>query len=70
MRPVLFFDIETTANLDALVYLPEPMAPGNYKDADKIAQYVIEKKAEQIAHVERFPTSFFSPINTRKSKDE
>jgi len=49
MKPVLFFDIETTANPDAIALLPEPSAPANYKDADKIAQYVIEKKAEQIA---------------------
>lgn len=48
MNPVLFFDIETTANPDAIVFLPEPTAPTNYKDADKIAQYVSEKKAEQI----------------------
>jgi DNA polymerase elongation subunit (family B) len=49
MKPVLFFDIETTANPNAIALLPEPSAPANYKDADKIAQYVSEKKAEQIA---------------------
>jgi len=49
MKPVLFFDIETTANPDAIELLPEPSAPANYKDADKITQYVSEKKAEQIA---------------------
>jgi len=49
MKPVLFFDIETTANPDAIALLPDPSAPANYKDADKIAQYVSEKKAEQIA---------------------
>ncbi len=48
MQPVLFFDIETAANPDALVFLPEPTAPANYKDAEKIAQYVTEKKAEQV----------------------
>ena len=48
MKSVLFFDIETAANPDALVFLPEPTAPANYKDADKIAQYVTEKKAEQV----------------------
>lgn len=48
MQPVLFFDIETAANPDALVFLPEPTAPANYKDAEKIAQYVTEKKVEQI----------------------
>ena len=49
MRPVLFFDIETKVNPDALSFLPDPVAPGNYKDAEKIAQYVADKKAEQIA---------------------
>jgi uncharacterized protein YprB with RNaseH-like and TPR domain len=46
---ILFFDIETTANPNAIALLPEPTAPANYKDADKIAQYVTEKKSEQIA---------------------
>jgi hypothetical protein len=49
MRPILFFDIETAVNPDALPFLPEPTAPGNYKDAEKIAQYVADKKAEQVA---------------------
>jgi len=49
MRQTLFFDIETAVNLDALPFLPGPTAPGNYKDAAKIAQYVADKKAEQIA---------------------
>jgi DNA polymerase elongation subunit (family B) len=48
MKPILFFDIETTANSEALALLPEPSAPANYKDADKISQYVAEKKTEQI----------------------
>ena len=48
MNPVLFFDIETTANPDAIAFLPEPAAQANYKDADKIAQYISDKKAEQI----------------------
>ncbi|HMN61262.1 MAG TPA: ribonuclease H-like domain-containing protein [Anaerolinea sp.] len=48
MQPILFFDIETATNPDAIGFLPEPAAPANYKDADKIAQYVTEKKAEQI----------------------
>ena len=48
MHPILFFDIETAVNLDALPFLPEPTALGNYKDAEKIAQYVAEKKTEQI----------------------
>lgn len=49
MKSILFFDIETTANPDAIALLPEPSAPANYKDQDKITQYIIEKKAEQIA---------------------
>lgn len=46
---ILFFDIETTANPNAIALLPEPTAPANYKDADKITQYITEKKSEQIA---------------------
>ena len=48
MLPLLFFDIETAVNPDALAFLPEPTAPANYKDAEKIALYVSEKKAEQV----------------------
>ena len=48
MKPILFFDIETSANPEAVALLPEPGAPANYKDADKIAQYISEKKAEQL----------------------
>lgn len=48
MLPLLFFDIETAVNLDALAFLPEPMAPANYKDSEKIAQYVSDKKVEQV----------------------
>jgi hypothetical protein len=47
MKPILFFEIETATNPDTLGFLPEPVAPANYKDADKIAQYVTEKKTEQ-----------------------
>ena len=49
MKPILFFDIETSANPEAVALLPEPTAPANYKDGDKIAQYVSEKKADQVA---------------------
>jgi DNA polymerase elongation subunit (family B) len=49
MKPILFFDIETSANPEAVALLPDPSAPANYKDADKIAQYITEKKAEQLA---------------------
>jgi len=45
---MLFFDIETEANPDAIQFIDEPTAPANYKDADKIAAYIAEKKAELI----------------------
>jgi len=45
---MLFFDIETTANPEAIGLLPEPTAPSNYKDADKIAAYIEAKRAEQV----------------------
>ncbi len=45
------FDIETTAHPDAALYLAPPdvstiKAPSNYKDEDKIAEYVGRAKAE------------------------
>jgi len=43
----LFFDIETTANQEAIDMLPEPTAPANYKDAEKIAAYIVTKRIEQ-----------------------
>lgn len=46
MRTILFFDIETEVNAVALEYVPEPKAPANYKDEEKIAAYIAEKKAE------------------------
>ena len=45
---LLFFDIETTARKDA-GDLIQVKSPSNYKDPDKIAAYVAEKKAEQLA---------------------
>lgn len=48
MKPILFFDIETAVHPNATSFLPEPNAPANYKDPDKIAQYITEKKAEQL----------------------
>ncbi len=48
--PILFFDIETAPDLDAVAALPEPKAPGNLKDPAKIAQAIEEKKAEQVAN--------------------
>lgn len=45
---ILFFDIETTANQKAIDLLPEPIAQSNYKDPEKINQYVNEKKLERV----------------------
>lgn len=44
----LFFDIETVVNPDTIDLMPDPKAPGNLKDPDKIAQAVEEKKREMI----------------------
>lgn len=44
----IFFDIETRARPEAVALLPEPQAPANYKDAEKIAAYVAEKRAAQL----------------------
>ncbi len=46
LNSTLIFDIETEASPEALALVPEPKAPKNYKDPDKIAQYVAEKKLE------------------------
>lgn len=45
---MLFFDIETKANKDALHFLEEPTAPPNWKDPKKIERYVEDKKEEMI----------------------
>jgi hypothetical protein len=45
----LFIDIETVANPDMVALLPEPKAPSTYKDPEKIAAYVAEKKVQQLA---------------------
>ena len=41
----IFIDIETSANPEACAFMPEPIieAPGNYKDPEKIAAYIVEK---------------------------
>lgn len=46
---ILFFDIETKARPEAVAHLPAPAAPANYRDVDKIAAYIAEKKADQLA---------------------
>ena len=44
----LVIDIETIPNTDMDLYLPEPEAPSNYKDPDKIAAYKAERRSKQI----------------------
>jgi len=44
---MLFFDIETTADPTAIQMLPEPAAPSNYKDEDKILACIANKRIEQ-----------------------
>lgn len=44
----LFFDIETMANPEAVDLMPQPKAPMNLRDAEKIAQAIEEKKREMI----------------------
>ncbi len=46
---ILFFDIETAANPDALALMPDPKPPANLKDPEKIKAAIAEKKAEQVA---------------------
>jgi hypothetical protein len=48
MRNILFFDIETEVNPEAVDFIQAPTAPSNYKDPDKIAAYIAEKKAESL----------------------
>jgi len=47
---ILIFDIETAPDLGAVAALPEPKAPGNLKDPEKIAAAIAEKKSEQLAN--------------------
>lgn len=42
----LFLDIETVPNDSALALQPDPKPPSNYKDPEKIAKYIEEKKAQ------------------------
>lgn len=52
----LFFDIETEANPETCALIPEPVieAPANYKDPEKIAQYITEKtEAAKTAALEK-----------------
>jgi len=44
----LFFDIETRANPAACALMPDPKAPANLKDPEKIAAAIAEKKTEQL----------------------
>jgi DNA polymerase elongation subunit (family B) len=49
LNQILFFDIETSMNEEAVEFMPEINAPSNYKDPEKIASYIAEKKTEQLA---------------------
>lgn len=44
----LVLDVATAPMPGAVAYMDEPSAPANYKDAEKIAAYIAEKKAEQV----------------------
>ncbi|MDI6770124.1 MAG: hypothetical protein QMD04_10685 [Anaerolineales bacterium] len=44
----LFFDLETTVNPENIVHMPEPEAPANLKDPEKIAAAIEAKRLEQI----------------------
>lgn len=48
MAGYLVVDIATAPIAGAAEFLEEPAAPANYKDPEKIAAYVAEKKAEQL----------------------
>ena len=47
-KNILFFDIETEVNPEAVNFIQVPNAPSNYKDQEKIAAYVAEKQAESL----------------------
>ena len=47
-QPRLFFDIETLADPAQFELIEEPSAPANYKDPDKIAAYVAEKRVKLV----------------------
>ncbi len=44
----LAIDVETMPNAGMELYLPEPEAPSNYKDPDKIAAYKAERRSKLI----------------------
>lgn len=46
----MILDIETTCNPDAVSLMPDPKAPANIKDPEKIRAAIEEKRAEQIAN--------------------
>lgn len=45
---MIYFDIETGPDANALEFADVPQAPANYKDPAKIAEYVAEKRKEQV----------------------
>ena len=44
----LFFDLETVADYDAVLTLPDPRPPKNYKDPEKIEKWVEDAKVKQV----------------------
>jgi hypothetical protein len=51
-----FCDIETVGLPNAAAFLPEPEAPANYKDPEKIAAYIAEKRVALLADAALDPT--------------
>ena len=47
-KEILFFDIETEVNPEAVNFIQVPNAPSNYKDQEKIDAYIAEKQAEAL----------------------
>lgn len=46
---MIILDIETAPVMDAAQWLEMPTAPANYKDPEKIAAYIAEREAKQLA---------------------
>ncbi len=51
MKAKLFFDLETRSNPENTPLMPAPIieAPANYKDPQKIAEYIMEKQQTELA---------------------
>lgn len=70
MNQKLFFDLETRGCPERLGYLPDPQAPAHYKDPDKIAAFVAEKRQAQIREAALDPdTGQIAAIGMRQYPD-